>query len=210
MKRKIANELVLYCKKLKKLGFLAGFSGNLSIKTGKDSFMITPSGIDKGEIKPKDIIEMSFDGSVYGKEKPSSEWKMHSFLYTSKASPSAIIHTHPPFISFFSCSSIKIEKPLMAEFIITLGGLPKTPYFTPGSSEVEKSLAKYATKSKVLILSNHGLVAFGSNLKNAFALTEEAEHFAKIYYLSILAKKTSSIKKKKIPPLIKLAENFSF
>lgn len=208
-REKLAEEISIYCRKLKKLGFLAGFSGNISARTGKNSFLITPSGTDKGEIKTEDILEMNIDGSIKGRGIPSSEWKMHAFLYRRYQSIKSIIHTHPPFISVFSCSNIKINKPLMAEFLIMLKGMPKTPYFTPGSAEVEKSLAKYSGKNNVLILSNHGLVTFGQSLKNAFALTEEAEHFAKIYYFSLLLGKQSPVKAEYLAALKKLSENFN-
>lgn len=208
-RKELAGEISSYCRKLKKLGFLAGFSGNLSARTGKNSFLITPSATDKGEIKPEDILEMNLDGSIMGRGLPSSEWKMHAFLYRKYQSVQSVIHTHPPFISVFSCSSITIDRPLMAEFLIMLKGMPKTPYFTPGSAEVEKSLAKYAGKNNVLILSNHGLLTFGQSLKNAFALTEEAEHFAKIYYFSLLLGRQSPIKSRYLSALKKLSENFN-
>lgn len=211
MKTELAKEIVFFSKKLKRLGFLSGFSGNISVRTSSNSFMITPSGCDKGELKAKDIIEVSMDGClISGKGRPSSEWKMHSFIYRNQSQAKAIIHTHPPFISVLSCTKIKVNKPLMAEFLIMLKGLPKTPYFTPGSNEVDKSLEKYLKKSRTLILSNHGLVTYASNLRNAFALTEEAEHFARIYYLSSLIGEIDPIKKDKLSALNKLAENFNF
>ncbi len=211
MKTYLAKDIVFFSKKLKKLGFLSGFSGNLSVKISSNSFMITPSGVDKGELNERDIIKIGLDGSLLnGRGKPSSEWKMHSFIYRNQPLAKAIIHTHPPFVSVLSCTKIKVIKPLMAEFLIMLKGLPKTPYFTPGSNEVDKSLKKHLNKSRTLILSNHGLVAYASNLKNAFALTEEAEHFARIYYFSTLIRQIDPIKKDKLSVLKKLAENFNF
>ncbi len=204
----LKKEIADYSRRLKELGFLSGFSGNISAKVSDKNFLITASGIDKGNLSKENICEMDVSGKVLSAKKPSSEWRLHAFIYKNFPKVNAVIHTHPPFISVFSCSKIKIDKPLMAEFEIMLKKLPKSAYFTPGSPACEKAVARACKTSQTVILANHGLLVYARNLKNAFALTEEAEHFAKIYWLSIILGRSEPIKKSKIPELQKLAEQF--
>lgn len=211
MRKKILEkEIANYCRQLKNLGFMSGFSGNISARISDEKFLITASGIDKGRISTREICEMNISGKNLSFNKPSSEWRLHAFIYKNFSHAKAVIHTHPPFISVFSCSKIKIDKPLMAEFEIMLKKLPKGDYFTPGSSDCQEALSKACKNSQTVILANHGLLVYARNLENAFALTEEAEHFAKIYYLSLILGKGEPIKKNKIAELQRLAENFKF
>ncbi|MEW5951117.1 MAG: class II aldolase/adducin family protein [Elusimicrobiota bacterium] len=209
-KNQAAKEIIFYAKKLKELGFLAGFSGNISVRISEKSFLITPSSQDKSQIKISDLCETGLNGKIFSKNKPSSEWRLHAFVYENYPKAKAVIHTHPPFISVFSCSKVKINKPLLAEFEIMLKKLPKSGYFTPGSGDLAKAVKKACDSSQTVILSNHGLLTYATDLKNAFALTEEAEHFAKIYWLSEIMGRQDPIKSKHIPALKKLSENFKF
>jgi len=60
------------------------------------------------------------------------------------------------------------------------GKIPVVPYGTPGTAEMGPHIAK----SKVVFLANHGVLAVGSDLYDAFNLTQAAESIAYILTLA--------------------------
>ena len=78
-------------------GLVSGKDGNISIKTGEDEMLITPSGICKGFLTPDMIIRQRFDGTIIeGSLKSTREAGMHSRLYELRPDIGAVVHTHPP------------------------------------------------------------------------------------------------------------------
>jgi len=88
-----------------------------------------------------------------------------------------------------------------------LGKLPVIPYNTPGSIELANSVQRYLKETNAIILRNHGLLCFAKNLSLAAALTEEAEHFAKVYMLSLMTGNVLPIPKRKIKKLLEIRNN---
>jgi L-fuculose-phosphate aldolase len=50
----------------------------------------------------------------------------------------------------------------------------------PGSAEERDIVSRFATRYDVLILGNHGVIAFGDDLEQAFLRLEYCEHLAQI------------------------------
>jgi len=201
-KNKIKIEMIETAIKLKRLGYMPGFSGNISFKLSDDEIFITPSFVDKSQIKKEDICIIDINGKFI-KGKPSSEYKMHLFIYRNRKEINNVIHSHPPNISAISCLKIKKLPALLSEFFIMLGSLPKAKYAIPSTKEVGKSLFPFINKTNSIIISNHGLVCYSNDLSLSLSLTEEAEHYADIYFKTY-GKKTSLIGNREIKKLAKL------
>jgi len=197
------KEIIEISKKMKEKGFLPGFSGNISIRVG-EKILITPSGLDKSKLKLKDISIIDLNGRIISGLKPSSEYRMHINIYKIRKDIKSVVHTHPPLITALSCSNIKVFKPLLSEFVIYIGKLHLVPYNTPGSIELANSIKKYLKNSNSLLLKNHGLICFAKNIYIAAALTEEIEHFAKVYLFSLMLGNISYIPKNKINELYQI------
>jgi len=63
---------------------------------------VTPSAIDKGTLRPSDIICVKKDSTIIGRHKPSSEFPFHRAIYNIRSDIKAIIHAHPPALVSFS------------------------------------------------------------------------------------------------------------
>jgi L-fuculose-phosphate aldolase len=63
---------------------------------------------------------------------------------------------------------------------MTLGAVPLAPYATTGTSEVSESLLPFIPYSNAILMANHGVVAYGRNLPEAYQRMEAVEHFARI------------------------------
>ncbi|MCK5357468.1 MAG: class II aldolase/adducin family protein [Elusimicrobiales bacterium] len=176
----LRNQIVNIGIRLYALGFVPATDGNISARLTTSSFLITPSGMPKGNINPDDISKITMDGQVISGKKPSSEYLLHSTIYKERPDIMAIVHAHPPIATAFACCGRDLSEPLTSELVITLGKIPLAEYATPGTNEVSASIIPFVKRHNALLLANHGAVAYGKNLEQAFQRMETVEHFAKI------------------------------
>ncbi|MFR6642647.1 MAG: class II aldolase/adducin family protein, partial [Megasphaera sp.] len=79
-------------KAMKKGGLVAACDGNISYRRDDGLIVITPSGLPKGELHPKDLLLVNLDGIVVeGTGKPSSETALHLMIYRKRQDVHAII-----------------------------------------------------------------------------------------------------------------------
>lgn len=69
-------------------------------------------------------------------------------------------------------------------YLVAFSGqkVPLAPYATFGSEELAIQVAETIGSYNAVLLANHGLVTVGPNLATAFAVAEEIELVAQIYY----------------------------
>jgi len=183
----LKTELVYYSKLCYKNRFLAATDGNLSVRTHRKTIITTATGICKGKITLNNLVEVEVDlnfNKIKGKGQPSSELKMHLFIYKTRPDVNAVIHTHPIFASAFAVSGNSLDKNVFPEIILNIGKVPLAKYACPSTDEVPKSISKFVKSSKAILLSNHGLVAFGKNLEETYFITEKTERAAEITFYS--------------------------
>ena len=76
----------------------------------------------------------------------------------------------------------------ITEMIVTIGGIPTTPFATPGTSELGESIREVVRCSDTLVMRNHGSVCVGTSLLDAFKKLDMLEHTARILWLAHTAK----------------------
>ena len=195
-------ELVYYSKKCYKNRYLAATDGNLSIRTSKNSIISTPTGLCKEFVTLKDLVEVDFElRKINGEKNPSSELKLHIFIYQSRKDVNAVIHTHPVFATAFASSGYALDKNIFPEVILNIGKVPLAKYACPSTDEVPKSISKFVKKSKAILLANHGLVAFGKNLEEAYFITEKVERAAEILFYARMLGGEKELTKKQVRQL---------
>lgn len=177
----LKKKLISYCHKVYDKGFVSAYDGNLSLRLDKKRILITPSALPKIEVQQKDLIVINLNGEIIeGKGKSSTESKLHTFIYKKRNDVNAVIHCHPIYTSVLSILKKKINFAVFPEVVLTLGKIPICKYATPSTDEVTKSLEPFVEHSSVFILQNHGAVAIGSDLREAYYRMEKLEAFAKI------------------------------
>jgi L-ribulose-5-phosphate 4-epimerase len=170
-----------YSKKL-----FAGTSGNLSMYDRENDVMIiTPSSIPYEIMDVDDIMLMRLDGEILeGKNRPSSEWRMHAAIYKERPTVNAVIHTHSPYATSFAVNGETIPI-ILIEMIPFIGGaIPVAKFALPGTEDVGLEALKVLDESSVCLLANHGVLAIGDSLEQAHIRTIYAEDAAKIYSLA--------------------------
>jgi L-fuculose-phosphate aldolase len=73
--------ITLIMKRLYGYGMTTTSGGNLSILDNEGNMWISPGSVDKGTLRPEDIVCVKADGTVVGIHKPSSEFPFHRHIY---------------------------------------------------------------------------------------------------------------------------------
>ena len=187
-------EVIKYAQKLNSTNLSPLRSGNVSIRAinnGIEGFFITPSGIKYELLKEEEIVflelnkEYDFLKIFNSGLNPSSEWRFHQDIYLKKRDAKAIVHAHSPHATAVSAHGKNI--PAFHYMIALAGGddIKCAEYATFGTKELSQNIIQALDKRKACLMSNHGQVAFGQNLKQAFELAEEVENICHQYINTI-------------------------
>src|SRR3989442_15228407 len=95
-----------------------------------------------------------------------------------------LFRSHPPHGTAFAVAGLPIDQPILSEVILTLGCVPLAEYGTPSTEELANAMRPLVKHHNALLMANHGAVAYGSDLWQAFDRLETLEHTAKIAILS--------------------------
>lgn len=176
--------LIKYGKKLLETGLTVGTGGNISIYDRDSGYMaITPSGLDYNSLTEEDIVIMDLHGNVVeGIRKPSSEYLMHSIVYQHRTDVNAMVHTHAIYST--TISALNIDLPAVDYLVAFSGGesVRCAKYATYGTKELAENALKAMEGRKAVLLANHGINVVGVNIEEAFAITEQLEFCARVYW----------------------------
>lgn len=154
--------------------------GNLSLKDDNGDIWITPSGVDKGKLTPKDMICVRADGAIEGLHKPSSEYPFHRAIYAQRPDLQAIVHAHPPALVSFSIARQVPDTNIIPQAQKICGQVGYAPYALPGSEQLGANIAAtFAEGYNVVLLENHGIATGGPDLLTAFQRLETLDFCAR-------------------------------
>lgn len=174
------DQLVAIMNRIYHNGMTTLSGGNLSIKDDNSDIWITPSGIDKGKLTPKDIMRVKADGTLEGPHKPSSELPFHRAIYRLRPDLEAIVHAHPPALVSFSIVREVPDTRIIPQANRVCGPVGYAPYALPGSEMLgEHIAATFAEGYNIVILENHGIAAAGTTLLEAFHRLETLDFCAR-------------------------------
>jgi len=191
-------------KRLCNKGFACGTSGNISVKFN-NNILITPSGMNLGEVEEEDIVLLDLDGNnLENDKKPSSEKMMHAGIYKVRRDIESIIHVHPPKSTILAVSGIALDKPILAEAIIVLGPVPIAKYAMPSSDKLASIVAKSFLDHDAVLMANHGVVLCGGSLKETYYKLETLESYAEIAIWSKLLGNSNELSQENVSELVNL------
>jgi L-fuculose-phosphate aldolase len=203
----LIDELVQVCRKIYENKFVIAYDGNVSVRNSPDTFLITRSGVCKGEVTADDILAIDANGTVLnGKGKVSTENKLHLYAYSKRPEVNAVIHCHPIYASAFAAFGEGLTKHVLPEVILTLGKAPLCEYATPLTDEVIEAVEPYINYSWAFLLRNHGAVTIGTDLKDTYYKMEKLEHTAQIIFLARLLGGEKELDLEKVQELLKTAK----
>lgn len=197
-----------YSHRLYQYGFLAATDGNVSARDEEGNIIITRSGVCKGELKKEDLLITDLQGRLLrGSGKLSTETLMHLTIYKHRPEVNAVVHAHPVSVNAAVLSGTDLDKPYFPEVILTLGRIPLCSYATPSTSELSKSLLPHIDYANVFLLQNHGALAVGKNVKEAYFRMERLEHYAKTILAASGGRWLKTLPAAKIRELYEISES---
>lgn len=164
-------------------GTLRGTGGNVSVKTGVDEFLITPSNRAYDEMTPEELCLLDCDLNVRsGDLRPSIEAALHAAVYLKRPEIRAIVHTHQVYASVFALTNRPIPA-LFDEVAFKLGEVVEViPYALSGSPELAANVAAMMDNhAHAYLIQNHGALLLGSTLSEAWLNAELLEKVCRVY-----------------------------
>jgi L-fuculose-phosphate aldolase len=176
----LKQELVAVSRKVYLNKFVAAYDGNISCRTSENKILITRSAVCKGDVNQEDIITLNLSGeTISGSGKASTESKLHLFIYNKREDVQAVIHAHPVYLTAFAAAGLALDNHYFPEVALTIGKVPLCNYETPSTDALHLSLFPYIDFAHCFLLQNHGVVATGRSLSEAYFRLEKLEHSAK-------------------------------
>ena len=177
------DKLISVCHKVYEKRFVSANDGNVSVITSENTILITRSGICKGDITEKDILEFDFNGKhLKGEGKITTEFKLHLYAYSKRKEVNAVVHCHPVYATAFSLLGEELVKHYFPEVILTLGKVHLCKYATPSTKDLPLSLDPHIYYGWAFLLQNHGALTIGNNLDDAYYKMEKLEHSAETIF----------------------------
>jgi L-fuculose-phosphate aldolase len=176
------RQIVEAGRRLRDRFFVASNDGNLSARLSEDRVLITPTGVNKGDMTAEQLLTVDMQGNVIaGGGKPSSETKMHLAVYKARPDVQAIVHAHPPAATGFAACRIRLDQDvILPEVVFGLGKVGFAEYGTPTTDEIPNAVVKEIPDCEALLLSNHGALAVGPDVMQAYFRMEVLEMYARV------------------------------
>ena len=176
-----ADQIVTIMNRIYYYGMTTTSGGNLSVKDSEGNVWISPSGIDKGNLRREDIMQIKPDGTIIGIHKPSVEYPFHLAIYKARPDLRAVLHAHPPALVAFSLARKIPDTSLIPDARFVSGNIAMAAYALPGSALLGQRIAAEFEKGlNTVMLENHGVVIGSTNLFRAFMSFETLDYCARL------------------------------
>ena len=210
--KNLKEEVIKFAKKLNTTNLSPLRSGNISVRAKVNNFngfLVTPSGKKYETLKTDEIVFVSLNGEYDNNGQiPSSEWRFHQDIYLNKESAKAIVHAHSPYATAVWAFGKAI--PAFHYMVAIAGGdnIRCSKYATFGTKDLSKNIIKALEKRKACLMSNHGQVAFGDNLDEAFELAEEIENICHQYIITLRVGKPRILSSQEMKNVLRKIKNY--
>jgi L-fuculose-phosphate aldolase len=203
--RDAAREIVRCCRRLWEAGLIAGADGNVSVRLGPDRLLVTPRGLHKAELTPRDLVEVTLTGDRRrGSRQATTELDLHLRAYRRRGDCGAVVHAHPPIATAFAVAGEPMPADVLPELIVYLGEVPVAPYATTGTPALGDVVEPLFSRHVAVLLANHGAVTWGPDLATARIRMERLEHSARILLAARLLGRTNRLSPDQIDVLERL------
>jgi L-fuculose-phosphate aldolase len=185
----LKRSLVKYSQRVWERGWVANHDGNLSARVDKRRILVTPTAFSKREVTEEDLLLIELDSGkvLSGKHKPFSELPMHLEYYKIRDDVGAVVHAHPPVAFGFAIAGIEVDPRITPEAVVSLGDrIPLAPVVPPGTFESKQQIRSLGQVYDAILLANHGVIAGGTDLEQAYLRVELVEHLARAQQQAML------------------------
>src|SRR5213075_2190266 len=204
------RDLLRICQLMYERSYVVSSDGNVSVQLDDGRVLATPTMTCKGRMTEDLIAVTDLDGRSLNGIRASSELAMHLLIYRERPDVKAVCHAHLPHGTAFAVAGLPIDQPILSEVILTLGCVPIAEYGTPSTEELTNAMRPLVKHHNALLMANHGAVAYGADLWQAFDRLETLEHTSNIAILSRALGGANDLPKDAIEKLINIREKAGY
>jgi L-fuculose-phosphate aldolase len=156
-----AGKFLKACHFLAANKYVTGYGGNLAWKLEPDVIMITPTMMNKGDIREADLVFINMKGeTIEGTRRPTGEKFMYLKFFEERPDIVSVMHCHAPNVGAFAImeSPQYLMRPYFPELTHEVGPVPLVPYAEPITPELAKEFGPYLQKYNTFLMEKHGLV----------------------------------------------------
>lgn len=200
----VRQELARFARMIAQARLTSGAGGNISAREGR-LIWVKPSGLAMEELKSTDLVCVDLDSgrTVEGRLRPTSELPMHLAVYRRRQDIQAIFHTHSPWASGVITAGVDV-RPMFAEVVNDLGGVVALPYIMTSTQALADAVSEAAQSNETIFLTNHGVVALGKTMRQAYFRCCVAEDAAKSFVAASVVGKPSFLSEEQVRELRRL------
>lgn len=161
---KYSDEVDLFLKACHRLAdrmYVTGYGGNCAWKLEEDVLLITPTQMNKGDIRREDVVFINRAGdTLEGTRRPTGEKAMYLKFFSERPDIVSVIHCHPPSVCAMAImeDASLLMRPFYPETTTEIGPAPVVPYAEPLTQKLADHFEPFLQKYNSFIMENHGLV----------------------------------------------------
>ena len=199
--------LVEYSRRLHAQGWVANHDGNASVRGPGATILCTPTATSKAAVTADLIVTLASAEepvrTVRSKARPPGEVGLHLAAYRARPDVNAVVHAHPPTATGFGVAGLTLlERPVLAEAVVSLGPcIPTVPFAPPGAAAVA-ALEPFLEEHDAVLLAGNGVLVVGDSLEQAYLRLELVEHLARICAVAHALGATPSLPGEALPALL--------
>ena len=176
-------------------GYVHATAGNISVRLGDDSFLITPTDACLGTLAPERLAHVGAEGVQLSGDRASKTLALHRRIYAADPDARCVLHTHATHLVALTLAGVwsqpDIVPPITPYYVMKVGHVPLAPYRRPGDPAtadwVHDTLAASVAAGKPLrgvMLDRLGPVVWHRSPAEASAVLEELEETAHLWLLN--------------------------
>lgn len=185
MFEKERREIIRCGQELERRALVEFSGGNVSLRVGRNRFLVTPSAMPYDTMNPEDVVLVDETGAVLdGARRPTSDLKAVLYIFRHMPEVGAVIHTHQPYA--VAAGLLTDELPVVS---VTMadelhGCVPVAPFTISSDERMGIETVEHAGKAPAVLLKHHGAMVFADTLEKALSSAVCLEESCRIFTLA--------------------------
>jgi L-ribulose-5-phosphate 4-epimerase len=152
-----------------------------------DLLVIKPSGLSYDDITADAMVVCDLEGNlVEGDRSPSSDTAAHAYVYAHMPEVGGVVHTHSTYATAWAARGEEIPCVLTMMADEFGGPIPVGPFAIIGDDSIGRGIVETlkGSRSKAVLMQNHGPFTIGSDAKSAVKAAVLCEEVARAVHVS--------------------------
>lgn len=205
----LRREIVETCRKMNASGLNQGTAGNISVRN-EAGFLVTPSSLPYDMMTPEDVVQMYFDGTYDGARRPSSEWRFHRDILAAREDINSVFHCHSVYATTVAVHHKEIPSFHYMTGIFGGTNIRCARYATYGTQALSDAALEALEGRTACLLGQHGQIALGKTLAQAFSNAIEVETLSRLYVQALVLGEPPVLPDDEMERVIRQMKNMSY